>query len=89
MMSFQKDSSVFFTGEWGGGNTSPILIWKENVLDIQIFTSSSKEVWKALRKIIKKKKKEEEVNHTSQRNIQMGSNATVVHITVPFGKKKK
>lgn len=57
MMSFPKDSSVFFTGEWGGGNTSPILIWKENVLDIQIFTSSSKEVWKALRKIIKKKKK--------------------------------
>ena len=29
------------------------------------------------------------MNQTSQRNIQIGSNCTVVHITVPFGKKKK
>lgn len=54
MMSFQKDSSVFFTGEpgvgGGGGNTLPILIWKENVLDIQIFTKLQQRGLKSFKK---------------------------------------
>lgn len=38
MMSFQKGSLGFFTGNQKKNNTLPILIWKENMLDIQIFT---------------------------------------------------
>lgn len=53
MMSFQKGSSGFFTGNQK--KKLPILISKENVLDSQLLTKPLKEAWKILRRNIRKK----------------------------------